>query len=104
MAVNMLQLPIPLPSVAEQNAIAEVLTDMDAEIAALGAASRQGPRPQARHDAGTTHRENATRMKISTIVDHVDSRHMALPSSNGDMFGIATKSGGCSIRFTAVTQ
>jgi len=29
------QLPIPLPTVSEQTAIADVLSDMDAEIAAL---------------------------------------------------------------------
>ena len=50
----------PLPSRHSTNklAIAAVLTDMDAELAALER-PQQDPRPQASHDAGTTHRQNA---------------------------------------------
>lgn len=34
---------------------------------------------QTGHDAGIADRENLTGMKISTILDHIDSGHMALP-------------------------
>ena len=50
-------LPVP-PNVAEQTAIAEVLSDMDAEIAALEQRPRQDPRAQAGHDAGIADRED----------------------------------------------
>ena len=47
----------------EQTAIAAVLSDMDTELAALEQRRDQDPRPQARHDAGTTHRKNAARYR-----------------------------------------
>ena len=49
---------LPLASLLEQHAIASILSDMDAEIAAL--APRQNPSHQARHDAGTLNRKNPT--------------------------------------------
>ena len=71
---------IPLPTLAEQTAIAEVLSDMDAELAALGAAPRQDPRPQAGHDAGIADREDAPGM--STITPHYRSVQQLLQSQS----------------------
>jgi len=53
-----IELPMPAPD--EQAGIAAVLTDMDAELVALEESAGQDPRPQARHDAGTTHRQSST--------------------------------------------
>jgi hypothetical protein len=39
-------------------------------------------------------------MKITTILDHIDSGHMALPDSSGATSGTATKLRACLIRFT----
>ena len=47
---------VDLPTLAEQRAIATVLSDMDSEIAALGATPRQDPRDQAGYDAAAPHR------------------------------------------------
>ena len=66
-------------TIAEQTAIATILSDMDAEIAALEVKLVQDPPTQAGHDAGTTYREDSPHMKISTVLDHIDSGHMALP-------------------------
>jgi hypothetical protein len=43
-------------------------------------------------------------MKISTILDHIDSGHMALPSSSAATCGTATRCAGCSIRSTAAIR
>ena len=48
---------------AEQTAIAAILSDMDAEIAALEAKLAKARQHQAGHDAGTAHREDSARMK-----------------------------------------
>ena len=50
-----LALELLIPSCDEQQAIASILSDMDAEIARVGAASRQNPRHQAGDDAGAAH-------------------------------------------------
>ena len=76
--INQTEISVP-PTLPEQSAIATILSDMDAEIAALEAKHSQGPPTQAGHDAGTTHREDSPHMKISTVLDHIDSGHMALP-------------------------
>ncbi|MBO1347473.1 MAG: restriction endonuclease subunit S [Hormoscilla sp. GUM202] len=52
------KLEIAVPEVEEQRAIASILSDMDAEIAALE--KRQNPSHEARHDAGTLNRKNPT--------------------------------------------
>jgi hypothetical protein len=57
-AGNLARLSGCLPEQAEQTAIAAVLSDMDAEIAAPRAAADQGPRAQAGHDAGAADRPN----------------------------------------------
>ena len=56
-AIEVLAPPLP-----EQTAIAAVLSDMDAELAATGAAAGQDPRPQTGHDAGTADRKDAPGM------------------------------------------
>ena len=38
-------------------------------------------------------------MKISTILDHIDSGHMALPGFNVVTYGTAIEYAGCSTRF-----
>jgi restriction endonuclease S subunit len=64
----------------EQGAIAEVLSDMDAELAALEAAPRQDPPAQAGHDAGAAHRKDAPGM--SAIGDGRE----ADPAAGGPLF------------------
>ena len=46
---------------------------------AVAVKARQGPADQAGHDAGIADGEDTVGMKISTILDHIDSGHMALP-------------------------
>jgi type I restriction enzyme S subunit len=46
----------PRPPIAEQTAIAEVLTEMDAELAAWSSGARENPRGEAGYDAGITYR------------------------------------------------
>ena len=67
------------PTIHEQTAIATILSDMDVENRRTRSQTFQGPPTQAGHDAGTTHREDSSHMKISTVLDHIDSGHMALP-------------------------
>ena len=55
-------LPLHLPPLSEQTAIAAILSDMDAEIAALERKTRQGQRNQARHDARTFDRKDPIAM------------------------------------------
>ena len=61
---------------AEQTAIAEVLTDMDAELAALEQRRTKTRALKQAHDAGTADREDATRM--STVGQNEKKRSSAL--------------------------
>ena len=56
---------VRLPKADEQTAIATILSDMDTEITATGSQALQSPPDQARHDAGTAHREDSPVMKES---------------------------------------
>ena len=62
--IRMLEVRFP-PTRTEQTAIAAVLSDMDAELSALEARRDKTPRPQAGHDAGVAHRQDAARSRRS---------------------------------------
>ncbi|MCT0224749.1 restriction endonuclease subunit S [Synechococcus sp. CS-1328] len=70
---------VELPSQDEQTAIATVLSDMDSELLDLEARCEKCPRAQAGDDARAAYRQDAAEMKISTILDHIDNGHIALP-------------------------
>jgi SWI2/SNF2 ATPase/Type I restriction modification DNA specificity domain len=53
---------IVLPTIAEQTAIAEVLTDMTVELACLELAAGEDPQPEAGYDAGVIDRKDQTSM------------------------------------------
>lgn len=62
--------PILIPTLPEQTAIAEVLTEIDASLRRL-LQRRRRPAFEAGHDAGTSHRTDAADMKpIYTIEKH----------------------------------
>ncbi|HXB68350.1 MAG TPA: HsdR family type I site-specific deoxyribonuclease [Candidatus Acidoferrales bacterium] len=65
--------PVLMPPLAEQTAIAAVLTDMDAEIAAL-----ETKLAKARHDAQPSHGENSPRMNIGIPERATQNRVIAL--------------------------
>ena len=76
---------IPLPSIPEQSAIDTILSDMDAEIAALEARLVKAPRPQAGHDAGTAYggRFAWYEHRGPTRTSHAEPRHWSVPRRTG---------------------
>ena len=64
------------PNVEEQAAIANILSDMDAEIAALEQRRDKDPRHQAGHDAGTFDREGTPGMSNVLKAEKVTQRRV----------------------------
>ena len=76
---NVRSIEITLPTLAEQTAIATVLSDMDAEIAALEARRDKTRAAQAGDDAGAAHREDAPGMStVGQIEKKTQARVVAL--------------------------
>jgi len=60
------------PTLAEQTGIAQILSDMDAEIAALESKLAKARQIQGGHDAGIADREDTAGMKLDALLEALD--------------------------------